>query len=109
MEEDFDALRARLRAVLPGRIAAVIAGYDRFTAAPPPEDAKGFAAWHSAAKAALTHMEVLARLGRWAEAVPEPECADGEEADGRASGLDRLLAEARAALDGLGDDGSDDE
>lgn len=104
MAEDLDALRQQLRGRLPARIQAAAATYERFTGDPPPEDAKGFSAWHGAAKAALAHMELLIKLARWAEGKAEAEApADG--------GLDRLLAEARSALDALGedDDGEDED
>ncbi len=98
MPEDLETLRRRLQAVLPARIQAALDGYGRFAADEPPPDAKGFAAWHAAAKAALAHVEVLVKLARWAEGKadePEPDAV---------SGLDRLLADARAALDGLEED-----
>ncbi|MEW5726636.1 MAG: hypothetical protein AB1918_02310 [Pseudomonadota bacterium] len=98
MPEDLETLRRRLQAALPARIQAALDGYDRFAADEPPADAKGFAAWHSAAKAALAHVEVLVKLARWAEGKAE------EPDSGAGTGLDRLLAEARAALDGLDDD-----
>lgn len=100
MPEDLDSLRGRLQSVLPARILSAVGAYERFVTDEPPADAKGFAAWHAAAKAALAHVELLVKLARWAEGkAPEDNAAAG--------GLDRLLAEARAALDGLGD-GEDD-
>lgn len=101
MPDDIDALRHQLRAALPARIRAALDGYERFTTDAPPADSKGFAAWHAAAKAALAHVEVLVRLVRWADGTAEGTTDDG-------SGIDRLLAEARAALDGL-DDGEEEE
>ena len=74
-----------------------MAGYQDFTAGEPPADAKGFAAWHAAAKAALAHVELLVKLARWAE-------SGIDQALGTADGLDHLLTEARAALDALDDD-----
>lgn len=101
MSEDAEALRGFVQALLPDRIVAALAGYERFTAEEPPADAKGFAAWHGAAKAALGHVEVLVKLARWAE-------GKDESLPGADDGLGRLLAEARAALDDLGEDGEDD-
>jgi hypothetical protein len=98
MTEDLEALRQRLAGLLPARIEAAVAAYERFAGAEPPEDAKGFAAWHAAAKAALAHVEQLVKLARWAEGTPE---ADGD------GGVGRLLAEARAALDALDDEEAD--
>jgi hypothetical protein len=94
MAEDLAALKARLADRLPDHAAAALAGYEDFTAAPPPTDSKGFAAWHAAAKAALAHMDLLVKLARW---------ADGTAETGDGDGMDRLLAGARAALDALDD------
>ncbi|EME67922.1 hypothetical protein H261_21009 [Paramagnetospirillum caucaseum] len=99
MAEDLSGLRVRLAATLPDHVAAALAGYEDFTAAAPPADAKGFAAWHAAAKAALAHADLLIKLARWAEGSAEPD----EDA-----GMERLLAGARAALDAL-DDGDEEE
>lgn len=95
MPDDIEAVRHWARATLPPSIRAALAGYERFTADEPPADAKGFAAWHAAAKAALAHVELLCKLARWAETGAEAEPEDG---------LGRLLAEARQALDQLDED-----
>lgn len=92
MPEDLSALRRRLVQALPGRIAGAVDGYEAFAATPPPDDPKGFAAWHAAAKAALAHIDLLVKLARWAEGrteIPETE------------GVESLLAEARVALAGF--------
>ncbi len=98
MAEDLSGLRTRLAATLPDHVAAALAGYEDFTATSPPADAKGFAAWHAAAKAALAHVDLLVKLARWAEGSAEPD---------QDAGMERLLAGARAALDAL--DESDGE
>jgi hypothetical protein len=104
MSEDLDDLRRRLRAALPARIDAAVAGYENFTGTAEPADAKGFAAWHAAAKSALAHVELLVKLARWAEGRVEA------EPSGDALGVERLLADARAALDALDTgDGDGDE
>ncbi len=82
-----ETMKQALAATLPQRLAAVMEGYDRFTAQPPPEDAKGFAAHHAAAKAALAHLDLLVKLVRWCSGEAKPE-------DGTAA----LLAQARQAL-----------
>lgn len=94
MAEDTEALRQLVQGALPERMRAALAGYERFTAEEPPADAKGFAAWHAAAKAALAHVEGLLKLLRWAEGRGE---AENEPADG----LDHLLSQARDAIDQL--------
>ncbi len=96
---DINGLRNLLQDALPERVSAALAGYERFTADEPPADAKGFAAWHAAAKAALAHVEVLVKLMRWAE-------GGGEAERDPADGLDRLINQARDALDQL-DEGDD--
>ncbi|MDO8608507.1 MAG: hypothetical protein Q7R40_18400 [Phaeospirillum sp.] len=98
MAEDLAGLRLRLAGILPASIHATVAGYEAFTGSLPPADAKGFAAWHAAAKAALAHVDLLVKLARWAESTPEAGAEDGVE---------RLLSQARAALDALDDDGHD--
>lgn len=92
MAEDLTGLRARLATTLPDHVAAALAGYEDFTATSPPADAKGFAAWHAAAKAALAHVDLLVKLARWASGSAESEADDG---------MERLLSNARAALDAL--------
>ncbi|CCG41962.1 hypothetical protein [Magnetospirillum molischianum] len=99
MAEDLAGLRRRLALVLPDRIAAAVTGYETFVMTPPPDDAKGFAAWHAAAKAALAHVDSLVKLARWAEG--------GTVSIGETDGIEGLLARARAALAGLEDE--DDE
>lgn len=82
-----ESLKNALIAVLPQRLDIIMAGYDRFTAQPPPEDSKGFSAHHAAAKAALAHLDLLVKLVCW--------CHDGTSpSDGTAA----LLAQARQAL-----------
>ena len=101
MAEDLTGLRQRLSGTLPASIHAAVAGYEEFTASAPPADPKGFAAWHAAAKAALAHVDLLIKLARWAEASPDS--ADGED------GVERLLSQARAALDAIDGDGEEEE
>lgn len=100
MAEDFAGLRRQLAQTLPDRIAAAVGGYESFVASAPPDDTKGFAAWHAAAKAALAHVDSLVKLARWAEGA-------SATTDGDADGLDGLLARARAALAGLEDEDDD--
>lgn len=100
MTDTLGTLREMCRADLPARIRAALDAYHGFVAEPPPADAKGFAAWQAAAKAALAHVEVLVKLARWAEGGAE-DTDDGLEAD---DGLSGLLAQARRALDGLEDE-----
>jgi hypothetical protein len=100
-------LQLRLLETLPGIAERVIQGYQDHTDSPPPEAAgdKEFAARQSAGKAALSHLDALIKLLRWAEAGVSAEleaaCDDGGEPAADAAEterLNRLLREARAAL-----------
>ncbi len=95
MAEDLADLRRRLAGTLPGRIAAAVEGYEAFALSPPPDDPKGFAAWHAAAKAALAHVDYLVKLARWAV---------GKEETAGDDGVDALIDRARAALAGFADE-----
>ncbi len=101
MAEDLAGLRHTLAAGLPSRIEAALAGYEAFTGSEPPTDSKGFAAWHAAAKSALAHVDLLVKLARWAEGGAETSDDDGS--------LDRMLSQARAALDALDEDEEEPE
>ncbi|CAA7612771.1 hypothetical protein [Magnetospirillum sp. SS-4] len=101
MADDLAHLRLRLAGILPERIMAAMADYEDFANSEPPADSKGFAAWHAAAKAALSHADLLVRLARWAEGSP-----DAAESSGDSVG--RLLSQARAALGAI-DDGEEGE
>ncbi len=89
---DLDAVRDRLSTLLPPLLENAAASYQTFASLQPPDDAKGFTAHHSACKAALAHLDLLAKLARWAEGKEEAPPAAEPDA------TDRLLAEAQAAL-----------
>ncbi|MEO5373164.1 MAG: hypothetical protein H7840_02665 [Alphaproteobacteria bacterium] len=95
---DLDALRRQLKGSLPKRIGKAVDSYDGFSTAPPPDDAKGFAAHHAACRAALAHVEMLVKLSRWAEGKEEATSPEGEGED-----IDRLIAEARSAIRDMAD------
>lgn len=90
---DLDAVREKLSNLLPPLMENAALSYQAFAALQPPEDAKGFAGHHAACKAALAHLDLLAKLARWATGAKDP--SPGVDAD---DGTDRLLAEAKAAL-----------
>lgn len=103
-------LQLRLLETLPGIAERVIQGYQDHTDSPPPEAAgdKEFTARQSAGKAALSHLDALIKLLRWAEAGVTADLAEGgPEADGALDPdhqrLNRLLREARTALGRLED------
>ena len=99
-------LQLRLLETLPRIAERVIQGYQDHTDSPPPEAAgdKEFTARQSAGKAALSHLDALIKLLRWAEAGVSAEldaaAEDSEETGDAAEAerLNRLLREARAAL-----------
>jgi hypothetical protein len=99
MTDDLALLKRTLKARLPGRISDAVARYGDFAALIPNDGAKEFAAHHAACKAALSHIDLLVKLLRWAADEPGK---DEAETLGEAD----LLARARAAL---GDDDADDE
>ena len=95
--QDLDAMRDQFKETLAKRIAQAVKSYDGFVEEVPPADVKGFAAHHAACRAALAHVEMLVKLARWAE---------GKETmtDSEAEDFDRLLAEARSAVDEMDDE-----
>ncbi|MBK1671174.1 hypothetical protein CKO28_24520 [Rhodovibrio sodomensis] len=106
MTEATRRLQLRLLETLPEIAERVIQGYQDHTDTPPPEAAgdKEFSARQSAGKAALSHLDALIKLLRWAEAGVSAEL-DAAPGDGGQPGdaaetdrLNRLLREARAAL-----------
>jgi len=87
-------VRNQLSAALPSLIQSTTQSYEVFSNADVPEDAKGFSAHHAACKAALSHVELLTKLARWAENTEEDKVVTLSE-DEEIAGL---LAGARAAL-----------
>ncbi len=59
-------LRLELTSRLPDMLTTAIESYERITVAPEEADAKSYTALHSAAKAALAHIESLLKLAKWA-------------------------------------------
>ena len=90
------SLKQELNAFLPSRICEVMNSYDAFAASDIPADAKGFAAYHGACKAALAHVEVLLKIAKWSE-----ESASEQNPSG---GIAELLAEAKEALNSMEDE-----
>ncbi|CCQ72319.1 hypothetical protein [Magnetospira sp. QH-2] len=103
---DLDTVRDRLSSLLPPLMENAAISYQAFAALDPPEDAKGFSAHHAACKSALAHLDLLAKLARWASGKEEVPAAGTDESDETI----RLLADAQAALAEFadGDDEEDD-
>ncbi|SCA55407.1 conserved hypothetical protein [Candidatus Terasakiella magnetica] len=92
-----DEVQSLLAGLLPSLIQSATISYEAFSKAEIPVDAKGFAAHHAACKSALSHVELLTKLARWAEKTEEsapPSLSEDDEIAG-------LLAGARAALQEL--------
>lgn len=95
MSELFDPARRReLARLIDGAVAAVLADYERFVHDRADLKPAEFGRRHNAAKAALGHLEALARLYGQLAAPPEP--GGNGACDGRSEA--ELLADARARL-----------
>lgn len=94
-QSNIDEVKASLGTLLPSLIETATQSYEAFCQTDVPEDAKGFAAHHAACKAALSHVEVLTKLVKWARDEDQaqlPTLSEDEQIAG-------LLAGARAALE----------
>ena len=96
---DLDSVRQALSASLPVALRTAMAAYHGFAATGIPNEPKAFASYHAGCRAALAHMESLVKLIRWTEATGTG--ATGIDEDPPA----QLIAEARAALQGLSNRG----
>ena len=87
-QNGLEATRQKIAQDLPDLLAAALDSYTEFVAAPCDNTAKGFSAYHSACKSALSHLDGLLRLARWA--VDQDTAGDEE--------LTSLLSRARDAV-----------
>ncbi len=97
MTKRMRTLRGQIHAALPGLMEKALIGYRHFAAETQPRDPKGFAAHHAACRAALSHMELLVRLARWAETNEGNDEEINED-------MAKLIAEARTALTDMVDE-----
>lgn len=74
-------------------VPKVLADYRTFVCNPAPSESKAFAAFHSACRAALSHLELLVKLT--GDQMPD-ERREGE--DDTSLGIDKLITEARDVL-----------
>lgn len=89
-----DQSRAQIAAFLPGAIMRALTSYFEFSKASPDEQqCKDFASRHTAAKAAISHIELLVKLAKWAD-LPD-------EKDGSPD-LALMIANAQQELDKSG-------
>jgi len=93
-----ETVRQSLSDRLPFFMQHVATDYEAFCQQEMPEDAKGVAAHHAACKAALSHLEVLTKLTRWADGDQDTTPDAAEEDD-----FSKLVQGAQAALQGVED------
>lgn len=93
-------LRGQLALKLPDMLTVALEAYERIAMTPVPEDAKAQSAQQAAAKAALSHVEVLLKL---AQSVPDMP-PDGE-GNGAQDDLRAVIENARNAIQKEGEIG----
>ena len=100
-------LQSRLETLLPAATARAIASYEQFIANSDSatNDAKDFAAHHAACKAALLHLDTLAKLAKWADSHCMDTTSKSQVRPYHEGELQLLLKRARAELLALDEDG----
>ena len=96
-DDEFEAARGEVALLLPVALHRAVESYRRFAVlkVADPDDPKAFAAHHAACKAALQHLETLAKLARWATDTEDAGAGSDDEA------LARMVHDARTALEQL--------
>lgn len=90
--DGLDEFRSDLLDGLPRLLDRAIDTYRRFATETPPEDTKGFLAYQTGCRAALSHIHLLVKLAHWArDGSDSASSTDAEQ-------LDRLVREAEAGL-----------
>lgn len=86
--------RRDIAAFLPGALSRALASYFQFSKeSPEEEESKKFAAQHNAAKAAISHVELIVKLAKWAD-LPD----QGVEDEKQRNELALMLANAHGEL-----------
>ena len=69
-DQEIEGLRQDIAALLPEAMDHAVVSYRRFALGrdEEPRDARQFAQYHAACRAALNHLDTLVRLARWASA-----------------------------------------
>ncbi|NQU61003.1 MAG: hypothetical protein HQ512_07720 [Rhodospirillales bacterium] len=88
----FDERRRDLIARLPGMIDGALQRYLDFTRGKVPTEARNFAAYSSACRAAMAHLEQLIKLAQSLSSEITPPVSPNAD-------LDRLIADAEATLE----------
>lgn len=66
-KENDDILRQEITRVLPAAIKKALGSYENFVADNSYADPREFSVHHTACKAAITHLELLLKLAKWAD------------------------------------------
>ena len=90
MQFSSEELKAHLLNILPKKVAEAVLGYELFSKTSAPMDAKGFAAYHTACKSAMAHIDTLIKLMKWAEKSSGDTSQDDI--------AEKLIADAKSAL-----------
>lgn len=67
--------REHIAVFLPKALSKALSSYHEFMEQDIPEDAKGFSAYHGAAKVAIAHVELLMKMAKWTD-IPEEKQGD---------------------------------
>ena len=88
-----------LTVMLPGLLAKALQDHSAFASKEPKEDGKEFAAYQSACKASLAHIEQLLKLARWVDGRADDQAEEltAEQANADDS-ISQLIARAKYAL-----------
>jgi hypothetical protein len=73
-----DDMRKHVSEFLPAAISKALESYHSFAGQEIPEDSKGFSSHHSACKVAISHVELLLKLAKWAE-LPDQKSTENQE------------------------------
>ena len=92
-----EKIRNDLAARLPGLIETAFRRYEQIAGEEPADNAKAVAAHAGACRAALVHLEQLFKLSKWAGEDQAMEATPSDD-------IDRLIADAEAALDKAAND-----
>lgn len=70
-----DQSRTQIAAFLPEAIRAALTSYQRYSESMSPQDEKSFKEHHTACKVAISHIDLLLKLARWAD-LPDGRSGD---------------------------------
>lgn len=88
---DGSVSRERLASFLPAAISKALDSYHTFSGRIAPDDPKEFSAYHAGCKAAISHVELLFKLAKWANIADEIAPEKNQQ-------LDNLLVQAEQEI-----------